>query len=265
MKKTNQIAALCFCILWNTCLFAQVSVNSYNIRVMTFNIMHGATLNNDFDLDRIAKIIKDAKPHLVALQEIDNKTQRVNGMDLAAEMGARTHLFSVFGKAMRYDGGEYGVAILSAFPVIDVQNVNLPFSRGKEPRTALAVLVKLPGGDTIRFISTHLDHTRLMSDRMAQVKKIDAVLGKDLMPSILAGDLNAQPESESIQLLRKNWQMSLEPGTPTHSSKKPTKQIDYIMYRPANRWKKLSAKVIADSVASDHRPIFVELKFLPTE
>jgi len=265
MEKIGQISALCFCILFNTCLFAQVSDNLHNIRVMTFNIMHGATLNNDFDLDRIAKIIKDAKPHLVALQEIDNKTQRVNGMDLAAEMGARTHLFSVFGKAMRYDGGEYGVAILSAFPVIDVQNVNLPFSSGKEPRTALAVLVKLPMGDTIRFISTHLDHTPLMSDRMEQVKKIDAVLGKDHVPSILAGDLNAQPESESIQLLRKNWQMSLEPGTPTHHAKNPTKQIDYVMYRPANRWKKLSAIAIADSVASDHLPVLVDLEFFPAE
>src|SRR5690606_23370805 len=89
---------------------------SATLRVLTYNIKHGATLRGDFDLDRIAGVIRGAEPDLVALQEVDVRTRRARGMDIAGELASRTRLYPAFGRAMPYDGGDYGVAILSRFP-----------------------------------------------------------------------------------------------------------------------------------------------------
>lgn len=53
------------------------------LRVLTFNIYHGATMKGDFDLDVIARVISNTDPDLVALQEVDYKTARDGGLDLA--------------------------------------------------------------------------------------------------------------------------------------------------------------------------------------
>jgi endonuclease/exonuclease/phosphatase family metal-dependent hydrolase len=150
------------------------SDSSRIVRVLTFNILHGATLNNDFDLDKIAKVIIDANPDLVALQEVDFKTNRAKKYDLVTELAQRTGLVPVFGRAMYFDGGEYGEGILSKFSIVQTRNVALPYDEGKEPRAALEVVVKINERDTIAFIGTHLDHTS-SETRIPQVEKINEV------------------------------------------------------------------------------------------
>ena len=72
------------------------------VEVMSYNILHGATLNNDFDLDKIARVITDKSPDLVGLQEVDFFTNRAKGMDLATELGYRTKMAGLFGEAMPF-------------------------------------------------------------------------------------------------------------------------------------------------------------------
>ncbi|MCK7534981.1 MAG: endonuclease/exonuclease/phosphatase family protein [Marinilabiliales bacterium] len=119
------------------------------LRVLTFNIYHGATMNGDFDLDYIANVIRDADPDLVALQEVDFLTRRAKGYDLATELGWRLKMASLFARAMPCDGGEYGEAILSKYSFVTTRNVPLPFTGGCEPRAAVEVITVLPSGDTI--------------------------------------------------------------------------------------------------------------------
>ncbi|MDY7396703.1 hypothetical protein UMM65_15750 [Aureibaculum sp. 2210JD6-5] len=60
-----------------TLSWSQTKIDSTKIvRVLTFNILHGATTKGDFNLEVIAKVIKDANPDFVALQEVDNKIQQ---------------------------------------------------------------------------------------------------------------------------------------------------------------------------------------------
>jgi endonuclease/exonuclease/phosphatase family metal-dependent hydrolase len=231
------------------------------VRVLSFNILHGATTKGDFDLDKIASVIKYTDPDLVALQEVDFKTQRAKGYDLVTELGLRTKMAPLFGIAMPYDGGAYGEGILSRLPILKSENVALPHSPGNEPRTALSVLVKLASGDTIRFIGTHLEHQRASTDRIDQVKKINDAFSDNNFPSILAGDLNATPESEPIRILKAYWTVSAqENSAPTYSSEKPEKKIDYILYLPKKRWEVISTRVICDPIASDHCAILSVLK-----
>lgn len=224
------------------------------IRVLTFNILHGATTNNDFDLDTIASLIKRANPDLVALQEVDNKTNRARKMDLVKELADRTGMQGIFGAAMPYDGGEYGEGVLTKWKILDSRNVALPHLPEHEPRAALEITTMTPWGDTMHFIGTHLDHLRDDGDRIAQAKKINEAF-KDLKyPAILGGDLNDTPGSTAIDILEQDWQPTYHRSdiVPTYSSENPRKKIDYIMFRPRDRWKVILKQVICDRVASDH-------------
>jgi endonuclease/exonuclease/phosphatase family metal-dependent hydrolase len=237
---------------------------SSTLKILTFNILHGATTKGDFDLDAIAKVIIETNPDLVALQEVDFKTNRARKYDLVTELGWRTKMAPVFGKAMDFDGGEYGEGILSKFSFISTRNVALPFTPGNEPRAALEILTVLPSGDTIAFIGTHLDHLRDEKDRVAQVKKINEVFSENIYPTILAGDLNAIPGSTPINILEEIWTPTYnkENPAPTFPSKEPRIKIDYVMFKPDNNWKVIDTKVIEDAIASDHCAYLVTLELV---
>ena len=72
-------------------------------------------MRGDFDLDLIANVIKSVNPDLVAMQEVDFNTNRVKKMDLPVELALRTGLTPLFGKAMKFDSGEYGEGVLSRY------------------------------------------------------------------------------------------------------------------------------------------------------
>jgi endonuclease/exonuclease/phosphatase family metal-dependent hydrolase len=234
------------------------------VKVLSFNILHGATTRGDYDLDVIARVISDADPDLVALQEVDFKTERAKRYDLATELAWRVKMAPLFARAMYYDGGEYGEAILSKYSFISTRNVPLPFTRDHEPRTALEAVIILPSGDTIAFIGTHLDHMKKENDRLAQVKKINEEFTASPYPVILAGDLNAQPGSIPISILEEKWSSSYDKDNPvpTFPSDDPQVKIDYVMHFPKDKWETLETKVICDTIASDHCAYLVIVKLL---
>ena len=234
------------------------------VTVLSFNILHGATTRHDFNLDLIAKVIIDTNPDLVALQEVDYKTNRAKKYDLVTELGWRAMLSPLFARAMPYDGGEYGEGILSKYTFLSTRNVPLPYSQGNEPRAAVEITTILPSGDTISFIGTHLDHLEDETDRIKQVTEINKVFSSNKYPTILAGDLNDIPESKTIKILEEHWVSSYnkESPQPTFPSNSPVKKIDYVMTYPNNRWRVLSTRVIQDSIASDHCAYLVTLELL---
>ncbi|MFC1555431.1 endonuclease/exonuclease/phosphatase family protein, partial [candidate division KSB1 bacterium] len=220
-----------------TDLYAQEDQRSaQTLRVMTYNIFHGETMNRDFNIQLIADVINAASPDIVALQEVDFKTGRVKGIDLVMELGKLTGMVPLFGKAMPYDGGEYGEGILSKYSFIRTKVHPLPFSPGHEPRCALEVVIDLPSGVEISFIGTHLDHTRDETDRLAQAEKLNELFSDYTTPAILAGDLNALPESAPMNILYKVWQdASVNFEQPTIPSSDPQRRIDYVLFHPAER------------------------------
>lgn len=243
---------------------AQPVDSSRVVRVLSFNILHGATTNGSFDLDVIANVIKESNPDFVAMQEVDFKTNRAKKYDLATELGWRTKMVSLFGRAMDYDGGEYGEAVLSKYSFLKTRNVGLPYTEGNEPRAALEITTILPSGDTIAFIGTHLDHLKDETDRVSQARKLNEVFSKNNYPTLLVGDLNATPGSTPINTLEEVWTPSYdrENPQPTYSSANPEKKIDYVMSFPRNRWRVLETTVIRDTLASDHCAYLVVMELL---
>jgi endonuclease/exonuclease/phosphatase family metal-dependent hydrolase len=251
-------------VLVQACQAQDISDNQVTVKILSFNIYHGATTRGDYNLDAIARVIIDADPDLVALQEVDFRTNRSGHIDLATELGIRTKMAPLFGRAMYYDGGEYGEGILSKYSFITTRNVPLPYTPGNEPRTALEAIVVLPSGDTVAFIGTHFDHLNPETDRVAQAEKINEEFASSPYPAVLAGDLNAQPGSNPINILEEIWSATYDKNNPepTFPSDVPRIKIDYVMHFPEERWEILETRVICDSIASDHCAYLVTLKLL---
>ena len=199
---------------------------------------------------------------MVALQEVDYKTNRAKKYDLVTELAWRSKLAPLFARAMPYDGGEYGEGILSKWSFLSTRNVPLPYSPGNEPRAAAEVTVIIDSGDTISFVGSHLDHLNEDTDRVSQAKEINRVFRQNQHPTILAGDLNDIPGSTAMNILESYWTASYDKDNPglTFPSTIPEKKIDYVMYSPKGSWKVLEKTVIQDSIASDHCAYLVVLE-----
>ena len=260
----SKIPVVLFLILINNPLWAQIQVDSSKIvKVLSFNILHGRTTKGDFNLDVLAKLINDANPDFVAMQEVDFKANRSKKYDLVTELGWRTKLAPLFAKAMNYDGGEYGEGVLSRFSFFKTRNVALPYISGQEPRAALEIVTILPSEDTIAFVGSHFAHEG-NAGRVLQAQKVNEIFSLNKYPTILAGDLNAVPGSEPINILEQIWTASYNKENPeyTFPSDDPRLKLDYVMFYPKNRWKILERKVIKDTVASDHCAYLVILELL---
>ena len=152
----QKITIILVLILISHTVSSQTLIDSTKIvKVLSFNILHGATTKGDFNLDVIAKVIKDANPDFVAMQEVDYKTERALKYDLVTELGWRVKMVPIFAKAMDFDGGEYGEGVLSRHTFFQTRNVALPYTPGNEPRAALEIITILPSKDTIAFVGTH--------------------------------------------------------------------------------------------------------------
>jgi endonuclease/exonuclease/phosphatase family metal-dependent hydrolase len=246
-------------------LFAARGISAVPVmlRVLTYNIHHGEGIDGRIDLPRLAGVVERTHPDLVALQEVDQGTERASGVLELAELERLTDMHGAFGKAMDYMGGEYGVAVLSRWPLMSAANLPLPTSPDREPRTALTVWVHAGDhGPLVEFTSTHLDQGRDPENRLAQAAYLNERLVHSGGPeSILAGDLNARPDAEEIALLDDRWTNPLATDpSPTWPSGRGRSRIDYVLFRPNASWRVVESSVVDEPIASDHRPILVVLE-----
>jgi endonuclease/exonuclease/phosphatase family metal-dependent hydrolase len=168
-----------------------------------------------------------------------------------------------FAKAIDYGGGEYGVAILSKFQMEGMKNNPLPTAAGTggEPRTLASAIITLSPGNKIVFACTHLDAQRSDTNRLLQAQKVVDILKRETLPVILAGDFNAAPSTPTIDIFDSYFTRSCITDCGfTIPVVNPTKTIDFIVYSPKERFKVTQHKVIAETYASDHRPVIAVLE-----
>ncbi|MDO9540734.1 MAG: endonuclease/exonuclease/phosphatase family protein [Kiritimatiellia bacterium] len=233
--------------------------------ILSYNIQSGEGFDKKIDLVRLARVITSVSPDVVSLQEVDGKTGRSNGIDQAQELARLANLEFVYGPAREYDGGQYGNAVLTKHAVEKSRCIFLP---GEEIRSALSVTIRMSSGPTANtlftFIATHLD-CYSEKGRIESVPLIESLFESDAnKPAILAGDMNATPESPTMLMLGRTWTNATSQNNFfTFPAESPSMQIDYILYRPADRWRVTQTRVINDDKASDHRAIVAVLELLP--
>lgn len=237
-----------------------------SIRVLSYNIHHGEGTDGRVDLERSAAVIRSARPDLVALQEVDNKTQRTGHVDQTARLAELTGMRAMFCKQLDYEGGDYGQAVLSRLPISEPTIHWLPGQPDRERRIAAEVTVEM-GKRKLIFITTHLHHNNA-EIRTQQANALNEIFMARTDPVILAGDLNALPDSAVLSVLNTSWtSATLNSDSPTFTfpSPRPERQLDYVLTRSAKTLLPVSSQVLAEAMASDHRPLLVEFSFSTRE
>jgi endonuclease/exonuclease/phosphatase family metal-dependent hydrolase len=233
-------------------------------RVMTYNIHHGEGLDGKLDLERIAALIKQERADIVALQEVDRNLPRTARRDLPAELAKLTGLKAVFSNNYAFDGGEYGNAVLSRYPVTSWTNNHYAKMRAGEQRGLLQLRLSVAGRD-LWFANTHLDASRDDAERLHSVGQMPGLLGTALQgPVIFCGDFNDTPASKSYGLVQARfadaWLTAGQGSGFTIPTRKATRRIDYIWHAgdpklvPVKAW-------VPYSEASDHLPVMVEFEW----
>lgn len=236
-----------------------------SFRVMTYNIHHGEGVDGRIDLERIADVIKKERADLVALQEVDKGVERTARRDFPAELAALTGMTCVFSNNYHYQGGEYGNAILTRFPVVTWTNTHLQMIRKGEQRGILQTTVSVMGKQVV-FMATHIDYRREDDERIMNVAEFKRILKRySGLPVIVCGDFNDTPGSRTYANMAEEFvdvwaKVGDGPGY-TITSTNPTKRIDYIwLHKEQHSIEPLRAWVIK-TLASDHLPLVAEFEW----
>jgi endonuclease/exonuclease/phosphatase family metal-dependent hydrolase len=257
-RNSSQLAYLVIAAI----TFAPVGASQpTELRLMTYNVHHCEGVDGKLDIERIAAIIKNQNCDLVALQEIDLKTNRSQQINQLEKLSELTKMKPFFGKAIDYGGGEYGVAVLSRLPVVSNKTWQLPSDGKREQRVALEVVVHPVDGEAFVFACTHLDHSSGENDRAKQTNALRELFGNGPRQAILAGDFNATANSTEMKTVLEKWtDVDATKLTPTIPVAKPTVKIDYILIQQDSPWKVHSAEVLKEPIASDHLPLVATLR-----
>ena len=242
---------------------------SSSLRVLVYNIHAGKDAAGVDNLTRVADVVRDVGADVVLLQEVDRGTRRSGNVDQIGTLARLTGLHGVMGKTLDYDGGEYGIALLSRWPIRSDTLVHLPIDPPQqraggsyEPRGAQRVIIAHPRG-ALTVINTHLDASREDHYRVqeaATVRALAAAALEDGSALVLAGgDFNSTPESAVQQSMRNGqlrdaWAECGHGNELTYPADTPVKRIDYLFL--TGRIHCTSAEV-PTSTASDHRALLV--------
>lgn len=223
------------------------------LKLMTYNIKNANGMDDVCDFQRVANVINNASPDVVAIQEVDSMTNRSGQKYVLGEIAERTQMHAYFAPAIDYDGGKYGIGLLARQVPVRLQTIPLP---GREEARAL-ILAEF---EDYIYCCTHMSLTE--EDRMESLKIVKSFTTPYKKPLFLAGDMNAEPESDFIKELQKDFQILSNPKQHTYPAPEPKETIDYIatLKSNANGFALISAQVLHEPMASDHRPILVELR-----
>jgi endonuclease/exonuclease/phosphatase family metal-dependent hydrolase len=243
---------------------------------MTYNVHGCVGVDGKLDVGRVAAVIGQSRPDIVALQELDVGRARSGGIDQAHAIATRLGMSFHFNSALSVEEERYGDAILTALPERMVKSGPLPTPRPLrrlEPRGALWVQIETAGGP-LQVITTHLGLVP-----QEQKTQVAALLGKDWLghpdcrdPTVLLGDFNATRRYAAYKALTRRLrdvQRAADGGrrpgrvVRTFPSRLPVLRIDHVFVSASVEATGLFAPDTALArVASDHLPLVVDLTVL---
>ena len=257
MRCLKNILVSFFAVI--SCTAALAGNPKDTLTVMTYNLRFGELAT----MKQIGQYIASEGPDLVALQECDWDTRRTraphqHGVKFVNELAYWSGMFGLYGKSINYAGGYYGIGLLSRYPILRSERVLLPNDGKTEQRSMLIADIELPSGRVLTFVCTHLE-VKTSKMRQEQVRFINKYLKGVRNQILLCGDMNAEPSSEEMMMLAKDW-ANLTDTQLTYSTMKPQTKIDYIWSRPASKVGLLSTRVCTDVKLSDHFPVISKIE-----
>ncbi len=237
-------------------------------RILTYNVHRCVGTDGRLDVARVARVIAQCRPDIVALQELDVGRARTGGVDQAHAIAELLGMSFHFHAALKVEEERYGDAILSAASIKVVKAGPLPGShavRGLEPRGALWVKIRI-GGAELDVVNTHFG--LVPHEQRAQAA---ALLGHDWMghvectdPAILLGDLNATPRHAAYRRIAgrlRDAQKQLRRRQATFPARLPMLRIDHVFVSRSITVTGVHAPAgLLARTASDHLPLVVDFR-----
>lgn len=161
------------------------------LKIITFNVAHGRGMDGKVDLQRQAEVIKEYKPDIVFLQEVDMYTKRAGDMNQIREFSKAIGLYYCSMESnITLEDGYYGDGIISRFPISFSTNYLMPLTdMNHEQRGILCNRISF-GTTKINLFSVHL--STYQDERILAAKEINRIM-KKIDPNeliIMGGDFN---------------------------------------------------------------------------
>ena len=243
------------CFAWISKSYAnEIDAKEPNsLRLMSYNVRNCKGMDDVIDYQRVADIINRVNPDVVAVQELDSVTERSGGKYVLKELADRTLKHFTYGPAIDYQGGKYGVGVLSKEKPIGHKMVALP---GRE-ESRMLLIVEF---ETYVFACSHFSLTK--EDQELSVPIIFEAIKDIKKPLFLAGDMNSVYDSPTQVGLREKFSTLNNYKENTIPVVNPNRCIDYIYgYENGNTYSVLKRQVLfEEQVASDHLPLFVDVR-----
>lgn len=232
--------------------------NGFPVTMMTYNLHNGFNTGGDLDMEALALVIEENDPDIIALQEISRGWLISGRVDMLEWLSQRLDMPYVSGPT---EGELWGNAVLSRFPVVESTNYELPPRDLFLRRGYLVTKIDIGSVEHLTLIATHLHHISEDSEIRQQQVPVILETWNNAKMTIITGDLNAEPDSPEIKLLRDAGLVdimsgSIPPAGYTYHSADLYQRIDYIWITPD--LKAENARVF-QSTASDHLPVIVEI------
>ncbi len=229
------------------------------VRFMTYNIHQAMDYQSLPSPERIARVIEAQSPDVVSLQEVNRGWTIAGGSDFVTWIEQRLpeyHL--IFGPMV---GDLWGTLILSRLPV-KASGV-ATYEEGQRFTTGYSwAILEMPGCETL-VINTHLaSGVDLGEERAHQMEQLLQFWGGRPC-TVIMGDTNAEPDSKAVSMMLQagftDWlgQWTF-PRDRTWPANLPVESIDYIA--TTSEFQATFAHTVP-TVASDHRPVIVDLKY----
>jgi endonuclease/exonuclease/phosphatase family metal-dependent hydrolase len=223
-----------------------------SLTIMTYNVRNCKGLDEITDSRRVASVISQVNADFVALQELDSATVRSKQKVVLNEIASQTQMIPHYSASIPFQGGKYGIGILTREKSLKTESVGLP---GREEKRSLLVV------EMEKYVLCCTHFSLNAGDRLSSVAKIDSLTQNYKKPVFLAGDFNAVVPSPEMEALCKNWTILNNLEQATFPANKATECIDFILVRKKDIEKvRVTAKVVGnETVASDHLPVWIKL------
>lgn len=226
------------------------------MRLVTFNIHHGTVASQGpVDPRRLADVCRAFEADILALEEVDQGTERAGRADLAAVVAAECGMDHVFGASHRIPGGRYGNALLVRGRIERSSVKRLPrvprWRVFQERRTMLRAEVVVHAR-RISVVVTHLAVAEEVNG--AQLDRLLQRSARQREPRVVLGDLNR--ELERVAPVARTAGLHCVPHGSTQPVVRPRKIIDHVLVSPG--FVVRSVEVRATEM-SDHLALIVDV------